>query len=300
MCLGAVGLSLLFFAGGALGATNSLAEVRNTFQEIAKAADGRVGAAVELLETRESVSFNGREHFPMQSVYKFPIAMAVLHEVDKGALKLDQMIQFTTNDLVPTEVHSPVRDSHPLGGELSVSNLLQQMVSESDGTACDIFLRSLGLETVNDYLHGLGVTNVIVATTEKEMGRDERAQYRNWATPEGMIGLLRALHEGHGLSARSRELLLGFMTGSPTGPRRIKGLLPAGTRVAHKTGSSRTVNGLTAATNDVGIVTLPDGRHLAIAVFASDARADDAARDAVIARISKAAWDRWWGIKNLK
>lgn len=285
----------MFFAGAGFGATNSLAELRNTFQEIAKAADGKVGVAVELLETKEAVSLNGQEHFPMQSVYKFPIAMAVLHEVDKGALKLDQMIQFTTNDLVPKDVHSPVRDAHPLGGALSVRNLLQQMVSESDGTACDIFLRLLGFEAVNDYLHGLGVTNVIVATSEKEMGSDGRAQYRNWASPEGMIGLLRALHEGRGLSVQSRELLLGIMTGSPTGPKRIKGLLPKGTLVAHKTGTSGTVNGLTAATNDAGIVTLPDGRHLAIAVFVSDSRTDDATRERVIAKISRAAWDHWAG-----
>ena len=171
------------------------------------------------------------------------------------------------------------------------------MVSNSDGTACDVFLRLLGQPAVNRHLHSLEVSNVVVATTEREMGRDERAQYRSWATPEGMIVLLRALNEGRGLSAQSRELLLGFMTESTTGPKRIKGLLPPGTRVAHKTGTSRTVNGLTAATNDVGIIQLPDGRHLAIAVFVSDARADDTTRDAVIAKISRAAWNHWISAK---
>ena len=61
--------------------------------------------------------------------------------------------------------------------------------------------------------------------------------------------------------------------------------------MAHKTGSSGATNGIAAATNDIGIVTLPDGRHLAIAVFVSDSKADAATRDAVIARIAKAAWD---------
>jgi len=130
-----------------------------------------------------------------------------------------------------------------------------------------------------------------VATTEKEMGRDESVQYRNWSTPEGMAGLLRQLHEGREVSASSRTLLLKFLTETSVGLHRIKGLLPAGTPVAHKTGSSRTVNGLTAATNDAGIVTLPDGRHLVIVVFVSDSKADDATREAVIAKISRAAWD---------
>ena len=85
------------------------------------------------------------------------------------------------------------------------------------------------------------------------------------------------------------------MTETPTGARRLKGLLPVGTVVAHKTGSSGTVNGLTAATNDVGIIQLPNGRYLAIAVFVSDSTADEAAREAVIAEVARAAWEFWNG-----
>ena len=62
-----------------------------------------------------------------------------------------------------------------------------------------------------------------------------------------------------------------------------------------KTGTSRTLGGLTRATNDVGIALLPDARHLAVAVFVADSKADEAIRDAVIARIARAAWDRWSG-----
>ncbi len=85
------------------------------------------------------------------------------------------------------------------------------------------------------------------------------------------------------------------MFASVPGPRRIPGLLPAGTRVAHKTGTSRTLGGLTRATNDVGIVLLPDARHLAVAVFVADSQADEATREGVIARVARAAWDRWSG-----
>ena len=60
--------------------------------------------------------------------------------------------------------------------------------------------------------------------------------------------------------------------------------------VAHKTGTSYTnQEGITAATNDVGIITLPDGSHLIISVFIKDAHADEATREAVIARIAAAA-----------
>lgn len=75
--------------------------------------------------------------------------------------------------------------------------------------------------------------------------------------------------------------------------QRIKGLLPSGTSVAHKTGTDATRNGKTAATNDIGIVTLPGGRHLAIAVFVKDSSAGVAAREGASAQAASAASDRW-------
>jgi beta-lactamase class A len=107
-----------------------------------------------------------------------------------------------------------------------------------------------------------------------------------------MASLLTAFYRGRGLSAESRDLLMRLLTETTTFPKRLKGLLPPGTIVAHKTGSSGTSHGLTRATNDVGLVTLPDGRHLAIAVFVSDSRAAADARDRVIAEFARAAWDR--------
>ena len=125
------------------------------------------------------------------------------------------------------------------------------------------------------------------------MARDHMAQYRNYSTPEAAVTLLKALFTGRTLSAASRQLLLDDMIASTPGPRRLKGRLPAGTVVAHKTGTDGTRNGMTRATNDIGIITLPDGRHVAIAVFVKDSTAGAAARESVIAEMARAAWDRW-------
>src|SRR6185436_1171653 len=116
---------------------------------------------------------------------------------------------------------------------------------------------------------------------------------RNWATPKAVVELLSALQAGRGLSAASRTLLMQLMTETPTGPRRIKGLLSPTTTVAHKTGTSGTVKGLTRATNDVGLITLPDGKHLAVAVFVADSKANQGIREDAVAKIARAAWD--WG-----
>jgi beta-lactamase class A len=268
------------------------AALRTRIEAIAQEARGHVGATAMIVETGQRVSFQGADHFPMQSVYKFPISMAVLADVDQGRLKLDQEVHVTKSDLVPPRLGSPIRDQHPEGVELTLRELLRYALVESDGTASDVLMRLAGGPgRIERYVRDLGVEGVAIATTEAAMARGREVQYRNWSTPDSMVDLLAAFQHGRGLSSSSRALMLQWMTETNPGPGRIKGLLPPGTVVAHKTGTSGTENGFTPATNDVGLVTLPDGRHLAIAVFVSDSRGDTAAREGVIAKISRAAWD---------
>ena len=259
--------------------------------QISSTMQGRVGVTATVLETGESVSLNGNQRFPMLSVYKFPIAMAVLAQVDQGKLKLDQKIQFKTSDIVQG---SQILDQKSSGVELTLAELLKYMVSNSDNTACDVLLQLVGgPKLVTQYLRGLGVNDIVVANTEKELKQGPAVQYRNDATPDAAVVLLRTFHDGKGLSKSSQALLRRLMTESTTGTKRIKGLLPNGTVVAHKTGTSATVKGVTVATNDVGLVTLPNGRHLAIAVFVSDSTAGNTSREEAIAKITRTVWDEW-------
>jgi beta-lactamase class A len=266
--------------------------LRGTWEKIASDAKGRVGAAVMLLESSESADLNGDEYFVMQSVYKLPIAMAALQRVDKGELKLDQMVKVEKRDFVGQGVYSPVRDKYPDGARLSLAELVRYTISESDGTTSDVLMNLVGgARGVMAFLTEIGVSGINVVNLEKEIGRDWQTQYENSATPKAAVQLLAALQARRGLSAESRALVLKLMIESVPGARRIKGQLPDGTVVAHKTGTGSTRDGITSATNDIGIITLPDGRHLAVAVFISDAAGDDAAREGVIARIANAAWD---------
>ena len=286
--------ALVFCCAPLLAQSASTGELRAQIEQISRDAKGRVGVALTLLESGESVALQGDQRFPMQSVYKLPIGMAVLNQIDQGRLKLDQIVRVTKKDFVRAGQHSPIRDKNPRGVQLSVRELLRFMVSESDGTACDVLLGLVGgPSVVTSYLRGLGIQGINVADTEKEIGKNISVQYRNWASPEAMVELLHAIHKGKGLSAASRALLLQLMVETSTGPQRIKGLLPAGTIVAHRTGSSGEANGLAPATNDVGLITLPNEKRVAVAVFVSDSKADRAVREAVIARIAKAAWDFW-------
>ncbi len=269
-------------------------EMQKQIEQIAAAAKGHVGAEAFLLETGETVSLNPQDHFPMQSVYKLPIGVCVLQQVDAGKLKLEQKVRVEKKDFVRQGQASPFRDAHPAGADSTVSELLRLMLGQSDGTASDVLLALAGgPEAIQASLNELKVDGMVILNSEKEFGRDQTLQYQNWASPDASIALVRALSERRNLSEQSQTLLLKLMTESTTGPKRLKGLLPAGTVVAHKTGTSGTVKGVTAATNDIGLVTLPNGHHFAIAVFVSDASADEATREEVIAKIARAVWDKW-------
>lgn len=269
-------------------------ELQNQLTQITSAAKGKVGVVAVVLETGEAVSLNPHEHFPMQSVYKLPIGMAVMKQVDSGKIKPNQKVRVTTDEFIGRASHSPIRDKYRNGTELTVDELMGWMLLESDGTASDVLMKLAGgPEAIQAYLTELGIKDMIILDTEKAFAQDHSLQFRNWATPEAAVALLRALHERRGLSESGQALLLKLMAESNTGPKRLKGLLPAGTVVAHKTGTSGTEkNGITAATNDIGIITLPNGRHVAIAVFVADSPADEATREGVIARIARAVWDR--------
>jgi len=260
---------------------------------ISAEAKGRVGVAAMIIETGETIaSLNAHDHFPMQSVYKLPISMAVMKEIDQRKLRLDQKTRINKDDYVPRSSYSPIRDQFPNGTELTVSELLRSALSQSDGTASDVLMKLAGgSPAVQTYLAELPVTDMVALNTEKELAQDWQVQYRNFATPDSAVALLRALYEKRGLSESSQALIMKDLIESTPGAQRLKGLLPAGTIVAHKTGTSGTNNGMTAATNDIGLVNLPEGKHLAIAVFVSDSLADDATRERVTAKIAKAIWD---------
>jgi beta-lactamase class A len=270
------------------------AALQKQIELIAAAAKGHVGVAALVLETGAYANLNPADHFPMQSVYKLPIGMAVVKQVDDGRLKLDQNVHVAKTDFISRAQHSPIRDQNPHGVDLSIHELLEWMLLESDGTASDVLMRLAGgPNAVAEYLRALQITDMIVLSSEKEMGQDGQIQYRNWTTPDAAVALLRSLFERRGLSEASQALLLNLMSNSKPGAKRLKGLLPAGTLVAHRTGTSGTVNDVTAATNDIGIISLPNRRHVAIAVFVSDSPSDEASRERIIAKIAKAVWDKF-------
>jgi len=268
--------------------------LQTEFARIADQAQARVGVSALLLETGQAAELNPEQQFAMQSVYKLPIAMAALYAEAQGKISLDEKVGVTPKDFVRRGVRSPIRDQFPNGGEFTIRELLAQAMSESDGTASDVLMEQAGGPTaVEDYLRRLGIKDMNVLNSEKEIFEDWETQYRNSASPRATIDLLRALCSGAGIDDDARHELVYMMRESTPGRRRLKKLLPDGVEVAHKTGTGGNQDGVSAATNDVGIIYLPDGRHLLIAVYVVDSTAPAYVREKTIAEMAKAVWDKW-------
>jgi beta-lactamase class A len=276
--------------------TSSVSAQTSLQQEIAAiAADarGKVSVACLLPGSALNCDLNPHAHPPMQSVFKFPLALTTLHLIELGTLSLDRPVRFLPSDRILPHTYSPLQDKYPEANvDIPLHELLRLAVSLSDNTATDMILRIIGGPAVVDaYVNSIAGGGFHLQDNEHALHRDIQVQYRNWFEPASAVKLLRRISDNSPLTPEHTALLLGWMKDSPTGPHRIKGELPSGTVVMHKTGTAASDSGVINATNDIGLITLPDGRRLAIAVFVTDSPADEATRDAVIARIAKAAYD---------
>lgn len=259
-----------------------------------QSSDAVIGVSALHLESGRSVSVRGTERFPMGSVYKFPIVLTALKQVEEGTLRLDRKITIDPKDFSPG--WSPLRDNakkKPV--TLTVSELLRYTVSISDNTASDNTLRLIGgPAVVTKRMAELGVPNIRIDRSEKTIAQHlgepgGRARYatdvRDTATPDAMVALLvRFWNRGDGLSKANHDLLVQWMIDTPTGLRRIRSIVPKGSVVAHKTGT------MPGVANDVAIVTSPDGKnHYAIAVFSKAGTSDEKVRENDVASAAKAA-----------
>jgi beta-lactamase class A len=268
------------------------AQLHEQLERIAAQAQGRVGVACSLPGKALDCDLAASAAYPTQSTYKLPIAMVALHEVEQGKLTLNQTVHIVPSQLAAPDDYSPLRDEHPHGAvDISIREMIERAVTQSDNVAADTLLRTVGGgAAATAYFRSIGIDGIHIVYPEQIVNRDERLQYRNSATPRAYVTLLRRLADNSPLSPEHTRLLLDCMAASHTGDHRLKALLPPGTPVADKTGTAGQNRTTINATNDFGLITLPNGQKLAVAVLVADATAPFAVRERVIAEIGRAIY----------
>jgi beta-lactamase class A len=262
--------------------------------ELAKV-QGEVGIAVVDTARKKQFLLNQNQPFPMQSVCKLPISIAILRLADAGKLSIQETITVRKKDLVP--LYSPIKEAiKGKQADFTIRALITRAICDSDNTACDLLIgRAGGAPAVTRILTEAGIKGVRVDRPEGTL-QPESVQIakfltdpRDTAIPEGMIDLLQKLYGGNLLSKNSTSVILEDLFNCKTGSNRIRAGLPKGWRLAHKTGTGRDVSGQNTATNDVGVMVGPKGETIYIAVFTKGSRAKIEVREALMAKIAAIA-----------
>ncbi len=259
----AVLLSLLALVAqpAAAASASALGSLEKQLNYLVAGKSADVGIAALDLNTGETVSIKGNTPFPMASTVKVAVAALYLAQVDSGRRSLDDTI-----------------------GGVSARSLMRRMLVHSDNRATDVLIRDLGGPSrLNAWLRDNGLSGLRVDRKIAQLLADKRDLWdrRDSSTPMAMVDLLGRIYKAELISPKSRNYLLDVMAQCATGKNRMKALLPMGTPVEHKTG---TLNGYAS---DVGFISLPDGRRVAVAIFTRGG----ADRPRTIAESARAIYD---------
>lgn len=270
--------------------SQNLDELRKELNQIISTKNATVGISIKGIEDKDTLNLNA----PLMSVFKFHIALTTLNLVDKGKLSLTQKIFIKKEDL-HEDTWSPMRDEFPNGNiYLTLDQLLRYTVSHSDNNGCDILLKLIGgTKSVQKFINKQGIQDFIIKVNEQEMQTWENI-YINTTTPLATTELLEKFYKGQVIKKESTKYLYQIMVECSRGITWMKAGLPDGTELAHRTGISGTNDdNLRVALNDVGIVKLPNGKHLIISVYLKNITETKENTEKIIADITKATWNHY-------
>lgn len=281
---------------------------------------GKTGIAVMKTDGSWMVSYRGDEPMPQQSVSKLWVAIAVMDAVDKGQLSLDDEVTLKKSDV--TLFHQPIAALIGANGyTTTIASLLKRAMTQSDNTANDFLMRRVGGPTAIRELiaskrlgaikFGPGERHFQAATAgltwkpeysfagafytaraalPESVRKAAMDRYvsdpMDGATPAAIARSLARLKRGELLSAPSTRYLITMMESTETGRARLKAGVPAGWKLAHKTGTGQDLRNRTAGFNDVGIMVAPDGTSYSIAVMIADTTAPVPARQKLIQQVA--------------
>lgn len=309
----------------AVSRPEGIERLENQILRVIRSIEGTVGVAAKHLETGQELLINGSTPFPMASVFKLPVLVEVMAQISEGNFSIEDEISLQIPDQHLGS--GMLSDLDAPGVTLSIRNLINMMMMISDNSAADILLTKVGPENVNLRLRSYGIGDITVDRTCQELileavGADpqkyeglgieevskayrneilqnfpafEKAQnefsevQKDQSTPKAMNVLLEKIFNEEILDGPSCDHIISVMLRCQTGGTRIKGDLPRGVDVAHKTG---TIGG---TVNDVGILYLPDDLgHVALTVFAKDTEGETSDIEDVISQIARFVFDYFY------
>jgi beta-lactamase class A len=244
-----------------------------------------VAVALRTLDGRTELSIEADKTFHAASTMKVPVMIELFRQAAEGRVSLEDPLpirnQFTSIVDGSSYALSEGDDSDKaiyaaVGKTLTLRQLNEAMITVSSNFAANLLIEKLGVESIRNTVARLGADGMHVLRGVEDQKAFDKG-LNNTTTARGLLVLLAALAQGKAVGeAADKEMIAvlqrqSFKDGIPAG-------VPAGTAVAHKTGS------ITRIQHDGGIVYAARPYTLVILVRGID---DEKKSKALIARISR-------------
>jgi beta-lactamase class A len=243
-------------------------------------ANARLGVAALDTGSGRTIGHDPDSRYAMCSTFKLPLAAAILAEVDRGAVRLDEELAFGRGDIVS---NSPVAEANLARGRMTVEEACRAIVEVSDNAAANLLMRRTGgPEALTAFFRRCGDGVSRIDRYEVALNTNVDGDPRDTTAAAAMLGSMRAYLLGDVLTPASRVRLIGWLEGCRTGPDRLLAGIPEGWRFGHKTGT-----GANGAANDVGIAFPPNRAPILIASYLSAPATTPAKRAAAHASVAR-------------
>lgn len=278
--------------GAASSKTHEEQGLQGDVEQVLAGHDARVGVAA--ICGADTIVVNDGDDYPLMSVFKLHIALAILERAEKGLIQVDSVVEIPYARLRPG-TYSPLREAAAgCDTMLSVHELMRYSVGRSDNNACDILIDLCGgVAAVENAVRRLAADEVTVLTeTEESMHADVLRSYNNHTSPLVLCSLMKSLYEGRLLDGERTACAKALLGGSTTGRDKIAAGIPAGSFLGHKSGlSDRTPDGVLMASADVAAFRMPDGRPVYLAVMVKDSREPDEEINEVFGEVARIVYE---------
>lgn len=264
--------------------------------QLVKDHKGKVAVAVKNLKTGEEFYLNADEPMPTASLIKLPVMVETYWQAAEGKVKLGTTLTLKKADKVQG---SGILTQHfSDGATFPLRDAVRLMIAFSDNTATNLVIDQIGLPSTSARMGTLGLKdtklNAKVFRGDTRIDQEFGKKYGlGSTTAREMVRLLEVIDGGKVVSPEACKEMIAHLKACEDKEKMTR-FLPAGTVVAHKTGS------VNASKTDAGIIYLKSG-PVALCVLTDgnkDQRwAADNAAQLLIGKIAREVYDHFGGKK---
>jgi beta-lactamase class A len=273
-----------FVLSSCTGQKLALRSLKNDIEKQLSAQKGVYAVAFKNLATGEALMSNELVIFHAASTMKTPVLIEVYRQAAEKKFSLSDslLIKNEFKSIVDGSSYSldSTDDSEKelykrVGEKKTISELVYDMIIVSSNLATNIIMELVDPKKVTQTMRELGAKDIQVLRGVED-GNAFAKGLNNTTTAYDLLLLFEKMAKGEIISAHASESMINILLDQRFNEI-IPAGLPAGIKVAHKTGN------ITGVFHDSGIIFLPDGKKYALVLLSKNVEDEKSAIKAMAA-----------------